>query len=200
MPYARVGIYKARSAALEQVIDKARRELVPATRAKPGFRRYVAARTGPDSVISLSTWDTKEQAEAAAQSLSSWVKENMADSLESVENHVGDVVVFAEASPEARGSHIRFAVVKIKPGMMDETIRKVETEFLPMLRSKPGFVRYGAIRAGENLGIAANGWETKAQAEAAAEASRSWVNQSLAPLVESVEYHVGEVLWAERAG
>ena len=53
---------------------------------------YSLAATG-DEVVSLSVWDTAEQAEAANAAAASWVAENIADRIELVDAKIGEVLV-----------------------------------------------------------------------------------------------------------
>ena len=50
-------------------------------------------RTGPDSLVSLTAWETRAQSEAAAQQLTGWVKENFGADLVSAENKIGEVIL-----------------------------------------------------------------------------------------------------------
>jgi hypothetical protein len=54
-------------------------------------------KTSADSLISISAWQSAQQADAASQTAAQWVRENVADAFLSVENHVGDLVFFSSA-------------------------------------------------------------------------------------------------------
>ncbi len=95
MQHARVAIYRFKPGTVDEVIRKAEAGLLPFFRNQPGFVAYGAVKTGEDSGISLSFWQTEEQAEAAVQVAASWVKDNVAEMTESVQNYVGDLAFFS---------------------------------------------------------------------------------------------------------
>lgn len=97
MTHARLGLYTAQPAALDEVIGKARAELVPLTQRQPGLRRYYAIRSGPDTAASVTTWETEAQAQDAAERLAGWVRRELGAAPLTVENHVGEVVKIGRA-------------------------------------------------------------------------------------------------------
>lgn len=98
MPYARIALYKFKPGTIDEVIRKAKDGLLPLFRQQPGFRRYAVVKTGDDEGISLSTWDTKREADAAVQRAADWVKQNIAADVVSVANDVGEVAFSEGAS------------------------------------------------------------------------------------------------------
>src|SRR5579885_2367175 len=113
--HARIGFYTARPGDLDHVVERARDEVIPMLEAEFGFRRYVVVRADPNMLVSITGWDTHEQAQLAARRLSAWVAEVMGTTLGSVENHVAEVVIYHEASADAPG-FARFALFTFKPG------------------------------------------------------------------------------------
>ena len=63
-------------------------------KAQPGFIRYGLADTGDSTCLSISVWETRAQAEAAAPVAATWVGENLADRVELRANSVGDLAFF----------------------------------------------------------------------------------------------------------
>lgn len=98
MPYARIAVYTFKPGQADEVIRLAKQGLAPIFQAQPGFRRYAAIKTGEDSVISISTWDTKQDADAAVQKAADWVKPNIADKIVSAQTSVGEVVFNIESA------------------------------------------------------------------------------------------------------
>jgi heme-degrading monooxygenase HmoA len=194
--YARIGFYTAKPGTLDEVLDRARKELVPMMQAEPGFRRYTVVRTGPASIVSLSGWDTREQAEAAATNLSAWVREVMGASVLSVANHIAEVLSVTEAStaPPVYG---RVTDGQFQPGKAEEIRARAQTDFLPQLRQQPGFIRHVAFRPGPDRTITFMAFASREQLEAAEEATRSW-REYVTPLATSTQRHAGEVVWAVR--
>ena len=72
--------------------------------------------------------------------------------------------------------------IKTKPGSIDEAVRLVENEMVPILRSVPGFVEYDVVQVGEDVGLTISFFETQEQAEESNRRAADWVKQYLAPL------------------
>jgi heme-degrading monooxygenase HmoA len=197
MAHARVGIYKVRPETAEAVLTKGKQQLPDLMRSSPGFQRYGVLQTGPDEVVSMSAWDTREQADGAGERLTSWVRQNGADAFVGAQNLIGEIAISEQATEEA-ATHGRVAVYRFKPGAADQVIAKARSGFLPLLQGQPGFVRYVIVKTGDDSGVSYSGWRSKEQAEAAVASAAGWVKQELADLVVSVENHVGEMLWATR--
>jgi len=68
--------------------------MLPKFREQPGFVRYGLADLGDETCVSLSVWETREQAEAAAPVAAAWIKDNLADRIELRTNSVGDLAFF----------------------------------------------------------------------------------------------------------
>ncbi len=71
--------------------------------------------------------------------------------------------------------------MKVKPGELDEVVRRIESGFVPLLRRMPGFVKYLGVQVGEDEDLTISVFETQAQAEANSSAAE-WVKAHLAPL------------------
>src|SRR5260370_13727089 len=76
--YVRMGIYAITSGTYDGLIERARQGLAPILRASPGFVFYSTTDVGGGRFVSVSTWQTREQAEAAAAKSADWVSQNMA--------------------------------------------------------------------------------------------------------------------------
>src|SRR5262245_36637705 len=165
--FARIAFYTAKpDADLDAVIERARAEIVPLMQQQPGFRRYTVLRTGPDRLVSLSGWDSRDQAEAAGTRLSGWVREVMGPALASVENHIAEVITVTEASTETpvygRVTESRFA-----PGKAEEVRAKAQTDFLPILPQQPGFIRHVATTSEADRVMTFLAFASREQLEAA---------------------------------
>ncbi len=96
--HARIALYKVKPGSADLVTQKARTGMLPIFQQQPGYVSYAGVQTGADSVVSISSWDTAEQADRAVLSAAEWVKSNIAEHVVSVENHVGSVA-FWERKP-----------------------------------------------------------------------------------------------------
>src|SRR5947209_366382 len=150
--HARIGFYTAKSGDLDHVLERARDEVIPMLESEAGFRRYTTVRTGPDTLASITGWDTHEQAEMAARRLSAWVAEVMGPTLTSVENHVAEVISLTESSADAP-VYGRVMDMQFKPGKAQEVAAKARVEFIPALQRQPGFIRHVAFRPGPDRTI-----------------------------------------------
>jgi heme-degrading monooxygenase HmoA len=95
MQHVRMAVYTFKAGTADEVIRRAEAGAFPLFRSQPGFVGYGLIKTSDASGISLSIWQTPEQAKAAVQVAASWVKENVAELIESVQNHVGDLSFFS---------------------------------------------------------------------------------------------------------
>jgi heme-degrading monooxygenase HmoA len=93
--HVRMGIYSITQGTYEELMDQARQGLAPILRDSPGFIFYSVTDVGDGRLVSVSTWGTREQAEAAAAKSAEWVSENMADSLALRENLIGEMTTLA---------------------------------------------------------------------------------------------------------
>ena len=91
MQHARVAFYQFKAGTVDEVIQRAKAGLLPIFEKQAGFVAYSVINTGGDTAVSLSFWQTKQEAEAAVKIAGDWVKENIAPLVVSVQNHVGDV-------------------------------------------------------------------------------------------------------------
>lgn len=91
MRSARIGVYRLKPGVVDETIRRAEHGMLPQYRQLPGFVSYELIKTGPDSVISVSVWETHEEAEGAVAKTADWVRENLAGMVENVTNHVGDI-------------------------------------------------------------------------------------------------------------
>ena len=102
MQYARIGVYQVKPGStltVDEAIRRSQNGMLPIFRNQPGFVSYGQVKTGQDSVISISFWQSRQQAEAAVQFIASWVKDNFPDLSESVQNYVGELAFFTSAVP-----------------------------------------------------------------------------------------------------
>lgn len=77
---ARLATYRYQGDA-RQLAKQAEQGMLPIFRDQPGFRAYSIAESDGE-IISLSVWDTPEQIDAANSAASSWIQENLGDSLQ----------------------------------------------------------------------------------------------------------------------
>ena len=94
MVYVRIAHDTLQPGTAEKLLVQLREGLLPLLQAQPGFVSYDVVRTGENTAMFIHACETHAQAEAAIQHVSSWVRENVAAMIASVDLHVvGEVVV-----------------------------------------------------------------------------------------------------------
>jgi len=94
MQHLRIATYAITKGTFQDVADSAQKGMLRTFQEQPGFIRYGVADLGDKTCLSISLWNTREQADAAAPVAASWVKENLADRVELKSNSVGDLAFF----------------------------------------------------------------------------------------------------------
>jgi heme-degrading monooxygenase HmoA len=94
--FVRFAIYSIKQGTYQELMERAQNGLAPIYRESPGFVVYSTTDVGGGRFVSVSTWESREQAEAATQTAAQWVKDNLADSVSLEENLVGEMTPLAE--------------------------------------------------------------------------------------------------------
>ena len=94
MQYLRIANYDITNGTFQEIAESAKTGMLRKFQEQPGFVRYGLADLGDKKCLSLSVWETREQAIAATPVAASWVKENLADRIELKSSSVGDLVFF----------------------------------------------------------------------------------------------------------
>ncbi len=195
--HARVGIYKVKPGTLDASLAKARAELLPKMREQPGLRRYTVVTTGPDSFVSLSGWETREQAEQAAETFSGWVKENMGPTVISAENHIGEVILLHGETAPDKTPH--FGVVRVATPKADapDLTEKDRAELLPLFDRQPGFNVRATIRTDDGREVRFIGWDSEELYEQE-HPIREWARRNIAPHMSNTAVYKGAIAWTVR--
>jgi hypothetical protein len=98
MQHVRVALYTITPGSADEVIRRGESGMVPIFRAQPGFVAYGLVKTGEETLVSISVWESEQQAIAANQIAGTWVRENVGNMLVSAVNHVGDLAYFSSMS------------------------------------------------------------------------------------------------------
>jgi heme-degrading monooxygenase HmoA len=101
MQYARIAVYQIQASAIpiDEVIRRNQAGMLPIFRNQPGFVGYGIVKAGEDSVISISFWRSRQEADAAGQVAASWAKDNLAEVTFTAQNYVGDLSFFSSTGP-----------------------------------------------------------------------------------------------------
>ncbi|HEX3223989.1 MAG TPA: antibiotic biosynthesis monooxygenase [Nocardioides sp.] len=101
MRSTRVALYDIKSGNFDEVLSKAEAGMVPLFRQSDGFVSYGVAQVDQDTFISLSTWETRAQADAASTKAADWVMANFKDTFTLRESYFGDLAIDAHAAASA---------------------------------------------------------------------------------------------------
>jgi heme-degrading monooxygenase HmoA len=97
MSHVRIGVYALTGGTAKQVADQAHEGMLGVFRAHPGFQAYGLAESPEGKVVSVSLWDSEEEAEQANAMAASWVSKNMADRVRLESTQVGDFLFYENA-------------------------------------------------------------------------------------------------------
>jgi heme-degrading monooxygenase HmoA len=93
--HVRMAIYSIKQGTYQELMERAREGMAPILRESPGFVFYSTTDVGGGRFVSVSTWESREQAEAATEKAAQWVSENLADSVSLEENLIGEMTTLA---------------------------------------------------------------------------------------------------------
>lgn len=91
MAHMRIGVYKLIGDSSRTVFSRAEAGLLPIFRQQPGFIAYEGVEATDGTILSLSTWQSDQQAEAATRQAAEWVRENLAEVIQLQVNYVCEV-------------------------------------------------------------------------------------------------------------
>ena len=93
MRCTRVALYDIKSGTFEDVVSQAKSGMVPLFKESDGFVSYAVAQVDKNAFVSLSTWETRMQADTAAIEAADWVKANSEDRFTLRINYIGDLAI-----------------------------------------------------------------------------------------------------------
>ena len=76
MRCTRVALYDIKSGTFDEVVSQAKTGMVPLFQHSDGFVSYGVAQIDKTAFVSISTWETRAQADTAATKAADWVKAN----------------------------------------------------------------------------------------------------------------------------
>ena len=98
MKHIRAATYQITKGTFQEVADKAKEGMLPKFERQDGFIRYGLADVGNSTCLSISLWETREQADKATPMAAEWIQENLKDRVELKTNLVGDLAFFKGAA------------------------------------------------------------------------------------------------------
>jgi hypothetical protein len=94
MRYTRIATYNMVKGTFPELVGLAEKGILPVFAKEHGFVDYGLVDAGQNKVLSISIWETRDQAQNSVQVAQTWVKANMADRIHLVATTVGDLALF----------------------------------------------------------------------------------------------------------
>ena len=101
MRHIRIALYDLQPGGYPEVVSKAKTILLPLFQASPGFESFAVSEVDKTAFVSVSTWQTREQADAATEHAAEWVKANSGEQFTLRQNYVGDLTIDADVRTPA---------------------------------------------------------------------------------------------------
>jgi heme-degrading monooxygenase HmoA len=93
MRCTRVALYDIKTGTFDEVLSQAKSGMVPLFKDSDGFVSYGVAQVDKNAFVSISTWETRAQADTAATKAADWVKANSKGRFTLRINYVGDLAI-----------------------------------------------------------------------------------------------------------
>jgi quinol monooxygenase YgiN len=95
MQYTRLATITTKPGQMRDCLRMLETELLPAARKETGFVAFTVAKTGDNTAVAFSIWQTHEQAERSIKSFDKWAKDSGNKLIDSIQSHVSDLPFFA---------------------------------------------------------------------------------------------------------
>jgi len=94
MRYTRLSTYDLTKGSFAELTGMVEKGLLPTFVKEPGFVDYGLVDVGDHKVVSISIWETREQAHKSATMATTWVTANIADRVRPLTTQIGDLALF----------------------------------------------------------------------------------------------------------
>jgi heme-degrading monooxygenase HmoA len=94
MQYTRLSTYELTKGTFDEVTRIVEKDLLPIFAKEHGFVNYGLVDVGDHKVVSISIWETREQAQKSASMAATWVKANIADRVRPLTTQIGHLALF----------------------------------------------------------------------------------------------------------
>jgi hypothetical protein len=92
--YIRLSTYELTKGTFAELTGIAEKGILPLFAREHGFVNYGLVDAGDHTVVSISIWETREQAQKSASMAATWVKDNTADRVRLLTTHIGELALF----------------------------------------------------------------------------------------------------------
>ena len=94
MQFTRLSTYDLTKGTFDELTGIVEKGLLPTFAREPGFVNYGLVDAGDHKVVSISIWQTREQAHKSATMATTWVTANVADRVRPLTTQIGDLALF----------------------------------------------------------------------------------------------------------
>ena len=94
MRYTRLSTYELTNGTFHELTGIAEKGILPKYERVPGFVNFGLVDIGDRKMVSISIWETREQAQNSATMAATWIKENLATRVRLVTTHIGELALF----------------------------------------------------------------------------------------------------------
>ena len=94
MQYTRISTYDVTKGSFDELTGIAEKGILPTFVREPGFVNYGLVDAGNHKIVSISVWETREEAQKSAGMAATWVKENVADRVRLLTTQIGNLALF----------------------------------------------------------------------------------------------------------
>jgi hypothetical protein len=94
MRFTRISTYDLTKGTFPELTSMAETGILPTFVKEPGFVNYGLVDVGTHQLISISIWETREEALKSADMAATWVRQNIADRVHLVTTYIGDLALF----------------------------------------------------------------------------------------------------------
>lgn len=94
MQYTRLSTYDLTKGTFNELTGIVEKGLLPTFANEPGFVNFGLVDAGDHKVVSISIWETREQAQKSATMATTWVNANISDRVRPLTTQIGDLALF----------------------------------------------------------------------------------------------------------
>jgi heme-degrading monooxygenase HmoA len=94
MKHVRTATYEIKKGSFQELADLAQDGMLRKFRDQPGFIRYGLADLGDKKALSISLWETRQEADSSTRVAADWVREHISDRVELRTSQIGDLAFY----------------------------------------------------------------------------------------------------------
>lgn len=180
--YGVIRRYKLDPANFDESVRRVEQGLASQISAASGFVSYRVLRADNGDALSVSIFDSREQAEDSAKTVAAWVKENLAELMPNPPEVTAGELLVREVN---RQEELHYGVMRrYKTGAdIHEIMRRAQSGFVPIVSKLPGFATYALMDAGSGTVVSLSGFRDEASADRSTKEASSWIRDNLAELL-----------------